>query len=74
MARALEIASIILFAAGAIGICYIEAHIISKTGPAKSLKSSLLNTYWNDLSRKERWIFWPAFISLISPLILAVIK
>jgi hypothetical protein len=70
--KTLEIIVICFSLAGTIAISYVESSIISNADSKKFRETSLLERYWHDLSKKERWLFWTGLIFLVSPFILFV--
>jgi len=71
--KTLEIIVICFSVAGAIAISYVESSIISHADSKKLRETSLLEIYWHDLSKQERWLFWTGLILLLSPFILLVL-
>jgi hypothetical protein len=71
--KTVEIIMTCLALAGAIEISYVESSIISKSVSRQVKETSLLDIYWYDLSKKDRWLFWTGFIFLFSPFILPII-
>jgi hypothetical protein len=71
--KRLELIVICCSLTGAIVISYVESSIISNTDSKKLKDTSLLERYWHDLSRQERWMFWTGLIFLMSPFILIIL-
>ena len=70
--KTLEIVMILLSVAGAVEISYVGSCIISN-GSRTGRETSLLDIYWYDLSKKDRWLFWTGFIFLFSAFILPIL-
>jgi hypothetical protein len=71
--KTLEIIVICFSLAGAIAISYVESSIIANAVSTKYRETSLLERYWHDLSRPQRWLFWTGLIFLMSPFIFLVL-
>lgn len=57
---------------GAMAISYVESRIIAKNDPLQLKGNTLRETYWRNLSGRERWLFWTGLALLFSPFVFAL--
>ncbi len=69
-----EIIMIVLTISGALEVSYVESIIFLQSECGIYRGKKLLQIYWSDLSKKNRWLYWTGVICLLSPFTFAIFQ